>query len=69
MGDKRRLTEAEKKKISAKAYITESAKYPNASITIEVADEIDENGRVHYHTVSMTESELSESELSKLNLK
>jgi hypothetical protein len=56
MSKRRRMTEDEKAEVSVWAHEREARKHPGAVITIEVDDEIDDEGRVHYRTIATTES-------------
>jgi len=56
MSKRRKMTEDEKTEVSVWAHEREARKHPGASITIQVEDEIDDDGRVHYRTIVTTES-------------
>ena len=56
MSKRRRMTEDEKAEVTVWAHEREGRKHPGATITVQVEDEIDEEGRVHYRTIATTES-------------
>jgi hypothetical protein len=58
MSQRRKLTPDEKKKVSEYARKIDEGKFPGKKIVINLDDEIDENGKVHWNTVAFDEVEL-----------
>jgi hypothetical protein len=55
MSKRKKLTSSEFMKVQQWAYEREKEKFPDTMVTIEVEDELDENGKVHYTANKFTE--------------
>ena len=56
MSHRRKLTDDEKLVVEAWALNRERPKYPGADVTIDVQDDVDEGGNVHYITLAIAET-------------